>query len=263
MNISIIIGMVIAFGMCIYGMGSDVMLFVDFPSLAITLGGTMGVLVACFPLSVTLRVPKLFIMAFKQKKFDPYYYIDQIVEYAKIARSKGLLALEDSANQCTDPFLKQSLMLIVDANDAEKVRAMLEDSLDFMCERHDGGRAFFEKGLGSLPAFGMIGTLIGLIAMLDKLSSDPGGLGAGMAIALITTFYGSFFANCLFAPIASSLKNSHDAEVLCMMIVIEGVMAIQSGANPRFIQEKLEFMLPKKSEKDKKGKNNEKPEQAG
>ncbi|MBS7397153.1 MAG: MotA/TolQ/ExbB proton channel family protein [Ruminiclostridium sp.] len=134
-------------------------------------------------------------------------------------------------------------MLIVDANDLDKVRSMLDDAIDFMCERHEKGRLFFEKGVSIFPAFGMLGTLVGLVNMLKGMGEDSSNLSNGMATALITTFYGSLFANVIFAPIAASLKNSHEQELLCMQIIEEGVLSIAAGSNPRLIQEKLEFML--------------------
>lgn len=247
MNISLIIGWVIAFGLVVFGIlfgGGEMGNFIEFSSLAITCGGAIACLIASFPMSYLAGVPKKFIMAFLPKKYDPKKYIKQIVDYAQIARTRGLLALEESANQCTDPFMKSSLMLIVDANDPEKVRGMLDDSINFMCERHENGRAFFEKGVALFPAFGMLGTLIGLINMLASME-DSSGLAAGMSQALITTFYGSLFANVIFAPLGMALKNSHEDELLCMQIIEEGVLAIAAGSNPRYIQEKLEFMLPK------------------
>ena len=249
MNITHIIGWVVSFGLILYGIfnGGQLDWFIDIPSLAITVGGTFGVLIAITPLGTLKSLGKLFKYAIFPQKFNAEKYIADIVEYAKTARSKGLLALEDSANKCDDAFMKQSLMLIVDANDSAKVREMLESSLAFMEERHESCRGFFEKGASLAPAFGMLGTLVGLVIMLQNL--DGGDLGPAMAVALITTFYGSLFANVIFTPLATSLKNSHDDEALCMQIVIEGVMAIASGSNPRTIQEKLEFMLPKSAKK--------------
>lgn len=254
MNISLIIGWVISLGLVIFGIfdGGQIMWFIDVPSLAITCGGTIGCLVASFPLSYLVGVPKKFGLALFPKKFKPEKYIDEIVEYAKIARGRGLLALEESANGCQDQFMKSALMLIVDANDADKVRGMLDDAINFMCDRHDSGRAFFEKGVGIFPAFGMLGTLVGLVNMLNTMDSNPDGLAGGMATALITTFYGSLFANVFFAPLASALQNAHDEELLCMQIIEEGVLAIAAGSNPRYIQEKLEFMLPKSKQKSDK-----------
>ncbi len=251
MNISLVVGWVIAVGLVLYGIfsGGKIGDFIDPPSVAITLGGTIGCLIASFPLSYLAGVPKKFGIALFPKKYKPEKYIDEIVEYAKIARGRGLLALEESANNCKDPFMKSALMLIVDANDADKVRGMLDDAIAFTADRHANGRAFFEKGVGIFPAFGMLGTLVGLVNMLKTMNSNPDGLGAGMATALITTFYGSLFANVFFAPLASALQNASDDEILCMQIIEEGVLAIAGGSNPRYIQEKLEFMLPKNKKK--------------
>lgn len=256
MNLSLIIGWVLSFGLVVFGIVFDTKTltldfkafgnFIDVASLAITIGGTIGCLVASFPLSYLAGVGKRFKIALMPPKYDPTKYITDIVEYAQIARTRGLLALEESANQCSDAFMKSSLMMIVDANDPEKVRGMLDDTIMFMCERHESGRAFFEKGVGIFPAFGMLGTLVGLINMLAGVDlSDPSGLTVGMATALITTFYGSLFANVVFAPLGMALKNAHEDELLCMQIIEEGVLAIAGGSNPRYIQEKLEFMLPK------------------
>lgn len=247
MNFSIIIGWAAAFGLIIYGILSsgDMQSFLDPSSFAITCGGTFACLIASFPLPYLAKVPKRLGLAFFPKKHDPVKYIQEIVDYAQTARSKGLLALEESANQCQDPFMKQALMLIVDSNDPDKVRAMLDDSISFMVDRHDSGRAFFDKGVALFPAFGMLGTLIGLINMLAGMTESADNLATGMGQALITTFYGSLFANVMFAPIAAALKNSHEQELLCMQIIEEGVLSIATGSNPRYIQEKLEFMLPK------------------
>ena len=262
MNITLIIGWVLSFGLVVFGIIFDTKKginfgamsnFIEIQSLAITVGGTIGCLVASFPMSYLKNLGKRIGIAFKPKKYDPKKYIEQIVEYAQVARSKGLLALEESANQCTDPFMKSALMMIVDANDPEKVRGMLDDTIMFMCERHEQGRAFFEKGVSIFPAFGMLGTLVGLINMLASLDlSNPQALTSGMATALITTFYGSLFANVVFAPLGMALKNSHEEELLCMQIIEEGVLAIAGGSNPRYIQEKLEFMLPKSQHTEQK-----------
>ena len=266
MNLSLIIGWVLSFGLIVFGIMFDMdtlsinagkmMNFLEIQSFLITVGGTVGCLVASFPMSYLAGTGKRFMLALKPKKYDPTKYISEIVDYAQVARTRGLLALEESANQCSDPFMKSALMMIVDANDPDKVRGMLDDTIMFMCERHDQGRAFFEKGVGIFPAFGMLGTLVGLINMLNGLdlsSGDTSALTGGMAVALITTFYGSLFANVVFAPLGMALKNLHEDELLCMQIIEEGVLAIAGGSNPRYIQEKLEFMLPKsKHTSDKK-----------
>lgn len=267
MNFSGILGFLAGLGLIVYGIignGDKISGFIEYSSLAITLGGTAGALLMSFPFKVIKNVPHMLFMVIKPKKYDPQEYIDQMVEYAKIARSKSLLALEDSANDCKDPFMKSSLMLIVDANDSDRVKAMLDDGIDFMCERHEENWAFFDRMSAVAPGFGMIGTLVGLINMLKHLSDNADGLGAGMSTALITTFYGCIVAHLIASPIANRLKTIHSKELLCMQIVEEGALAIISGANPRYIEEKLEFMLANAESKKKgKGKNSNTKETNG
>lgn len=260
MNISGLFGFVAAVGLIIWGMGSgDGAALKNFwspSSLAITIGGTIGALLVAFPFKIVKKIPRMILMCIKPKKYKPHEVIDQMVEYAKIARTKSLLALEDSANECKDPFMKSSLLLIVDANDSDRVKAMLDDAIDFMCERHDQNIAVWDKGSALAPAFGMIGTLVGLINMLQGLSdSGAENLGSGMSLALITTFYGSLMSNVICAPVSTRLKSIHADELLCMQIIEEGALAIISGANPRYIKEKLEFMLPNSQKDNKKEKH--------
>jgi len=258
MNITFIIGSIFAWGMIIFAIivaGDAPSLgnlehFVNPPGVAIVVGGTVATLVASFPMSTLKMLPKYIKIAILPPKYNPREYIDQIEVFATTARSKGLLALEDGANKCEDPFLKQALMLIVDANDPDKVRAMLEDSIEFTTERHGVAWSLCEKGAALSPAFGMMGTVIGLVIMLQALADGNADLGPLMAVALITTLYGSLVANIVFAPLRSALKNSHDKEVFCMQLVVEGVMSIASGSNPRLIKEKLEFMLAKSDVKN-------------
>ena len=267
LNITGIFGLFLALGLIVFvGMALDgenhlkLKQLIDFwniPSVAITVGGTVGGLIFMFPTSVLKRVPKMLGMVFMPKQFVPTQYIEEMVEYCKTARLKGILALEEAANECKDPFMKSALMLIVDANDSEKVQAMLDDAIDFMCERHEANMSIWLKGSASAPAFGMIGTLVGLINMLAALdptnSDSASSLGAGMSTALVTTFYGCIMAHVLFNPIANQLKYVHNQELLCMEIVEEGALAIISGANPRYVQEKLELMLSR-AEIEKKNK---------
>lgn len=248
MNITIIIGWVLAFGLTVYGIvsGGDIGNFIDPASVFITVGGTLGGLIASFPMSTLAALPKLLKICLFPPKYNPQKYIDEIVEYARVARSQGILTLEDSANKAKDPFMKKSLLLLVDANDAEKIREMLEEAIDFTDERHAANIAFFEKGVALAPAFGMLGTLVGLINMLAAMGESSDGLGAAMATALITTFYGSLLANVIFGPLASALQNANQSEILCMQIICQGSMAIAAGSNPALIREKLEFMLADK-----------------
>ena len=257
MNFTLIGGMVVCFGLVIYGIiggGNDIIWYYDFSSVMITVLGSIAATIAATPLSDVKNLGKWFSIAFKPPKYDPKAVITELIEYATVARSKGLLALEESANNAKDPFMKQALMLIVDSNDPDKVRDMLENSLDHMAERHNSGSGFFATAVSMGPAFGMIGTLIGLVAMLRTMGDNPDSLGASMAVAIITTFYCSLLANAIFAPIESSLKNTHTNEEFCKTIIIEGVMSIAQGSNPRAIEEKLMFMLPKSAANVKGGK---------
>ena len=176
----------------------------------------------------------------RAKAFNPTTYVDQLVELAQIARKNGLLALEEKANEQTDPFFKQAIMLIVDANDPDRVRSILNNDIEQTSARHQEVVAMYERGSNAAPAFGMIGTLIGLINMLRGLSgADMDSLGPDMSVALVTTFYGSLLAHVIFNPIAANLIARDEEEVLCRQIVVEGIMAIQSGENPKFLRERL------------------------
>ena len=269
MDLMSILGLIMAIALVIFGMAFDqeamrfvfnnLKAFFDVPSLAITIGGTIGVMMLSFPSGAFKKIGKHLKIIFRPYKFDPEQAIGQIVELATEARMKGLLSLEDKLSEIDEPFLHNSLLLVVDSVDSEKVRQVMETELDQLDERHALDRGFYEKAASYAPAFGMIGTLVGLILMLGNMA-DVDALAKGMATALITTLYGSLLANILCLPIASKLKARHDEEFLCKQLVMEGVLAIQEGENPKFIEEKLYKLLPatrKKKEED--AENPEKP----
>ena len=212
--------------------------FWDPTSVFIVVGGTFASLMIAFPVSQFAKIPKHMGIIFSPKKYTPESYIEQIVTCAKKARINGLLALEEDVNQMTNAFLKSSLMMVVDSVDPDKLNEQLEASLENLDERHGQDCSFYDKGAALAPAFGMIGTLIGLINMLKDLQ-DIESIGPNMAVALITTLYGSMLANILFMPIANKLRMRHEEEYLCMKIVSEGVKGIQAGENPNFIEERL------------------------
>ena len=213
--------------------------FVDVSSILIVLGGTLAVVIACYP-KLARSIPSHIKIMLRAKAFDPSAYVEQLVELAQIARKNGLLALEEKANDQPDPFFKQAIMLIVDANDPDRVRSILENDIEQTSARHQEVVAMYERGSNAAPAFGMIGTLIGLINMLKGLDgADMESLGPNMSVALVTTFYGSFLAHVIFNPIAANLTARDEEEVLCRQIVVEGIMAIQSGENPKFLRERL------------------------
>lgn len=226
----------------------NLMNFIDYPSVAVTVGGTIASLMIAFTGSAFKKIPKHLKIVLRPPKYDPESYIDQLAEFSKEARVNGLLALEDKIHDIDDAFLKNGLMLVVDSVEPEKVKMLMEMELDFLEERHSTDRAFYEKGAALAPAYGMIGTLIGLVNMLKTLGGGGGTeqIGAGMAVALLTTFYGSLLANMLFIPIANKLTIRHNDEMLCKNIICTGVYAIQAGENPRFVREKLTLMLPQR-----------------
>lgn len=249
MDITTIVGILAGAALVVYGIlgGGDLKDFYDLGSILITVGGTIATTFASFPLSTFAKVPKHFKIINQGNKYKPQFYIDNIVELAQEARRKGILALEDKVKDIPDPFLVNSVMLIVDAIEPEKAREILENELNNLEARHSEAWKLYEKAAAFSPAFGMIGTLIGLVNMLKHLDLDSEGgadaLSGGMSTALITTFYGVIMANMIFMPIANKLRMKHDEEMMNKEIVVEGVLAIQAGENPNHIKERLSSYL--------------------
>lgn len=251
MNIGYLIGVVFAIAVMLLGMAFDpfpalnfTLLgnFVDPSSIFIVIGCTIGIVLASFPLKTFISMPKHFAILLKNPKMTPDTVINRLVELAGIARKDGLLALEEHANNEEDPFFKQAIMLIVDANDPDRVRSILENDIECMSARHEAAAALYDKGSSVAPAFGMIGTLVGLINMLKNMSLDGDGastIGQDMGVALITTLYGCILAHMIFGPIANNLRTRDEEEVLCKQIIVEGITCIQAGENPKLLREKL------------------------
>ena len=256
MNINYIIGLVGALLVFLFGCVTSLTVYPEFnfsvsftnlwnffdaASILIVIGCTLFIVCASFPGSMLKAMPKHFGIILKNKVFDPVHYIEQLVELAQIARKNGLLSLEEKANEQTDPFFKQAIMLIVDANDQDKVRGILENDIECMSARHEDAAALYDKASSVAPAFGMVGTLVGLINMLKAMNLDGGAgdLGGAMGTALITTLYGCILAHMVFGPVAQLLRVRDEEEVLCKQIIVEGVMAIQAGENPKALKERL------------------------
>ena len=220
--------------------------FIDYGSLAIVVGGTIGAMLISYPGAIFKSIPKHLKIVFMPPKYNAVKYIEQITEFAKEARINGLLALEEKMNACDDQFMKNALTLVVDSVEPEKIKAVLENELDYLEDRHSQAQGFYMKMAEFAPAFGMAGTLIGLINLLANMS-DADALAANMAVALVTTFYGVIMANLIGKPIANKLKKRHEEEMLCKVIISEGVQSIQDGDNPQFIEEKLMRLLPSKT----------------
>ncbi len=248
MDIFGLLGLILGFAMVCYGIvsgGGSLIDFVNVPSLAIVIGGTFGALFISYPFDTIKQIPKHFRVVFGKDPFLPTEYISQISELAKAARKNGLLSLEDMAAELDSKFLASSIMTIVDVNDADRVRKMFDAQLDYVHQRHEYTIGFYDRAAALAPAFGMIGTVIGLINMLAEIGdANPESLGVGMSVALITTLYGSVLANLFFTPIGSKLQVLHEHEMLCMELVVEGVLSIQAGENPKQIEEKLISFLP-------------------
>jgi len=247
LDLASLLGLVLCFVIIIFGMvfGNDfsvVLNFVDVPSILITLGGAFFVTMAANPMKDFLNGFKSFAIIFKASDFKVPEVIQKIIELSNVARKEGLLSLEEAAGDLDDEFLKKGILLIVDGTDPELVRAILETELSSIESRHKRVVGFWDTLAAMGPAWGMIGTLIGLVNMLKKMS-DPDSIGPAMALALITTLYGSMLANWICAPVANKLKIKTEEEITLKEIVIEGLLSIQAGENPRVIEEKLKSFL--------------------
>ncbi|MGN0435296.1 MAG: motility protein A [Wujia sp.] len=254
MDIASLIGFIGSFGLMIFGMVSGkgfsaVSSFIHPASAFITFGGAFGAVLASNPMKDFLRGLKSLTLVFKTPKENETETIKSIIELSNLARREGLLALEESANNIDNDFMKKGIMLIVDGTDPELVRSILEAELVNVDARHQENIAFW-KSVGAMgPAWGMIGTLIGLINMLKDLS-DPDSIGPNMATALITTLYGSVLANWISTPVSGKLEKQNAMEIKLKEVMIEGILSIQAGENPRVIEEKLKSFLAPKDRKE-------------
>lgn len=240
MDLATIIGILGGFGLVIaaIGSGGGLTWFIDAPSAMIVLGGTLGAVLINYPITDILGVIKVAKNAFSGNKQQTSIVINQLVEMSKMSRKEGLLALQKMIKQTKDPFMIKAITLIVDGVDPHHVSEILGTDLDFIGERHRLGAEIFTTMGNFAPAMGLIGTLIGLVQML-KLMSNPGTIGPAMAVALITTFYGVILANLVFLPIAGKLRTKSSQELLLKQLIINGILSIQSGDNPRVIEQKL------------------------
>ena len=250
MDIASILGLVICFILMIFGIVygkefSVIIRFLDAPSALITFGGSFMCILASNTLQSFVAGLKSIALIFKTSTMNVPEIIQKIIDLSNVARKEGLLSLEEAAGDIDDEFLKKGILLIVDGTDPELVRAIMETELVSVEDRHKEKIGFWEN-LGAMgPAWGMIGTLSGLVNMLQDMN-DPSSIGPSMAVALITTLYGSVLANWICAPVATKLKSKNAEEMMMKEIEIEGLLSIQAGENPRVIEEKLKsFLAPK------------------
>jgi len=247
MDLGTVVGLVLTLAL-LFGamaMGVGIGPYIDIPSVLIVFGGTAGVLLVGFKMEQMKNLVKYFMIAIKPPQEDISDLIKKMVEYSTKARRDGILALETDANNEENKFLKKGLSMAVDGNEPDTIRDLLEIDMDQTSERHKANAQIFEQMGGFSGAMGMIGTLIGLVAMLLNMS-DPSAIGPSMAVALLTTMYGAMIGNIIGGPIANILLIRDSDEVLIKTLILEGIMAIQSGDNPRTLEGKLLSFLPPK-----------------
>ena len=235
---TLIVGIVITGGI------GSFRVFISISSVFITIGGSFAAVMASNTLARTFGLMKVLRNALRTQVFEPGRIISMIVTFSEKARREGLLALEDDLDELEDYFLRKGIQLVVDGTDPEIIRNIMETELNNMQTRHEQGIKIFEDWGLFAPAFGMIGTLIGLIIMLQNLGGDQTAIGSGMSAALITALYGVVLANTVLIPIANKLIYVNEQEILIRDIMIEGTLSIQSGDNPRIVKEKLVSFLP-------------------
>lgn len=223
--------------------GSSAGMFVNYPSLAVVLGGAAASCLISMPMSTITATIRILRNAFVHRTQPPLRLVKDLVRYAEVARRDGILSLEGLTDEMEDPFLVKSVRLAVDGTEPARMEAILATELEAIADRHANGRRIFETLGKYAPAFGMIGTLIGLIVMLGNMQ-DPDALGPGMAVALITTLYGALVANFIFLPIADKLACRSRQELALKELILHGVICIQSGDNPRVVEQKLLTYLP-------------------
>ncbi len=244
MDISTVIGIIAGFGLIILSImiGGSLGTFINIPAIVIVVGGTLAATLINYPLSDVVGIFGPLRNAFFNQDTDPRQLISKLTEFATVARREGILALEAQASDAEDEFLGMSIQLAIDGTAPELIRDILTTEVAFMEDRHSKGQAILASMGTSAPAFGMIGTLIGLVQMLAGME-DPSSIGLGMAVALLTTLYGAVLANVVFIPTSGKLKVRTAAELLMKEITIEGILSIQSGDNPRVVEQKLKAFI--------------------
>ena len=245
MDIATIVGFIAAITCLMVGIGSNLPSMIDPPSMIIVVGGTLAATLIANPLPEVIGLIGVIKCAVLTNVPMPTEIIERIVGFAETARREGILSLEAAIEEGDDPFLSTGVRLAVDGTEPDLIMDILETELQFVEERHKEGQEIIANMGNAAPAFGMIGTLIGLVIMLKNMD-DPAAIGPGMAIALLTTMYGAILANIIFGPISAKLKRYSSKEVLAKRMIIEGIMSIQSGDNPRIVEHKLSvFLSPK------------------
>lgn len=245
MDLATIIGLFTIFGLLFYStvLGAGISVYIDIPSLMITVGGSLSALMVSNKMENMKNMFKYMGIAFKPHTYDIPQLIKTITEYSIKARRDGILSLEQNVNQEENDFLRKGLSMAVDGSEPDSIRELLEVDMEQSFTRHNNNADMFDQWSALAGSFGMLGTLIGLVAMLVNMS-DPSSIGPAMAVALITTLYGSLIGNTVGTPIANILRTRAKDEVLMQQLVIEGIISIQAGDNPRVLETKLLSFLP-------------------
>lgn len=246
MDIATVFGVVVAWVLAVLTIvvgGNALGAYFDVPSVILVVFGGFCAVIASFPLASLKRLPKVLLKAIFAKPQDPGELIKKLVSYAEIARRDGILSLESMTSQMGDPFIVRAIGMAVDGTDPELIESILESEVENEVARHQQGKALLDAYAKYAPAFGMIGTLLGLVAMLQNMD-DPSKIGPGMAVALLTTLYGALIANLVCLPMADKLALRAGEEAFTKAIIIRGVMSIQQGDNPRIVEQKLLTFVP-------------------
>lgn len=245
MDIGLIIGCVGTWALILVSMllGGKLGIYIDIPSVVMVIGGSATVLVFCYPMGYIKGIVKIIMKAVFWKSPPISALIEDMVKFAEVARRDGILSLEAQCKEIEDPFVVQGIQMAVDGTDPELIEQVLLNDLENVVERHENGKGMFDAITKYAPALGMIGTLVGLVAMLADLS-DPSAIGAGLAVALLTTLYGAVVSNAMTGPLSDRLARRSAEELLYKTIIVKGVMSIQSGDNPRVVEQKLRTFLP-------------------
>ena len=247
MDLATVIGVIAGIVLVVFGMftasDGEMSLFGDVASLSIVIGGAIAAVLTSSPLAQVISAAKVLKNAFLHKAVEPNKLIEDLVRYAELARRDGILALEGVASEIENPFMVKAIQLAVDGTEPELIDNILNTEIEYIKKRHETGKRIADLFGKYAPAFGMIGTLIGLIAMLANLD-DVKTIGPKMAVAIITTLYGAMVANMLFLPFADKLETRSKEEMMILELIVRGVMSIQQGDNPRIVQQKLSIILP-------------------
>jgi len=253
LDFATIIGLAIAFGAvavsAFIGKVDVSILFRQYEAFILVFGGTLGATMISFPMRTFLNSMKTgVIVAFKKPQYNEREIVARLVSFAEKARREGLLALEQETTDLNDDFLRKGVQLVIDGRDTDIIRQILETEVSFVRERRAKAEAVFTTMGGYSPTLGIIGTVLGLIAMLKGLGSmgsggGTGSIGIATAQAFVATFYGILLANLLWLPIAGKIKERNSQLTLLREIMIEGILSIQAGDNPRLVEEKLHAFL--------------------